>query len=78
MNETKTLEASSTRFAALGYKNFRYLWSGLIVSNMGTCMQNVANGWLVLLGFSFAVPMVILSPCRVAGRRERCASRSVD
>jgi MFS family permease len=69
----KTMEAGSQRFAALGYKNFRLLWSGLIVSNMGTWMQNVASGWLVLqltnsplwlglLGFSFAVPMVILPP----------------
>src|SRR6266545_7661709 len=58
-------------FAALRYRNFRLLWSGLIVSNMGTWMQNVANGWLVLqltnsplwlglLGFSFAVPMILI------------------
>jgi len=63
----------SSRFAALGYRNFRLLWSGLIVSNMGTWMQNVANGWLVLqltnsplwlgwLGLSFAVPMIVLPP----------------
>lgn len=69
----KTMEAGNVRFAALSYKNFRLLWSGLIVSNMGTWMQNVANGWLVLqltnsplwlglLGFSFAIPMIILPP----------------
>lgn len=68
-----TMEASKTRFAALGYKNFRLIWWGLIVSNMGTWMQNVANGWLVLqltnsplwlglLGFSFAVPMILIPP----------------
>lgn len=73
MNHMKTMEAGGPRFAALSYKNFRLLWSGLIVSNMGTWMQNVASGWLVLeltnsplwlglLGFSFAVPMVILPP----------------
>jgi MFS family permease len=61
------------RFAALGYRNFRLIWSGLIVSNMGTWMQNVANGWLVLqltnsplwlglLGFSFAIPMIVIPP----------------
>ncbi len=61
----------SPRFAALRYKNFNLLWSGLIVSNMGTWMQNVANGWLVLqltnsplwlglLGLSFALPMIFL------------------
>lgn len=72
MNHMKTMEAGSPRFAALSYKNFRLLWSGLIVSNMGTWMQNVASVWLVLqltnsplwlglLGFSFAVPTVILA-----------------
>src|SRR5512147_2210475 len=66
-------ESGNARFAALGYRNFRLIWSGLIVSNMGTWMQNVANGWLVLqltnsplwlglLGFSFAVPMIIFPP----------------
>ena len=64
---------TSSRFAALGYRNFKLIWSGLIVSNVGTWMQNVANGWLVLqltnsplwlglLGLSFAVPMIILPP----------------
>src|SRR5512138_2404948 len=65
--------AGNVRFAALYYRNFRLLWAGLIVSNMGTWMQNVANGWLVLqltnsplwlglLGLSFAVPMIIIPP----------------
>ncbi|HMB22782.1 MAG: MFS transporter [Chloroflexota bacterium] len=65
--------AGNTRFAALTYRNFRLLWSGLIVSNMGTWMQNVANSWLVLqltdsplwlglLGFSFAIPMIVIPP----------------
>lgn len=59
------------RFAALRYRNFTALWSGLLVSNAGTWMQNVAMGWLVLqltnsplwlgfLGLSFAVPMTML------------------
>ena len=59
------------RFAALQHRNFNLLWAGLIVSNTGTWMQNVAQGWLVLqltnsplwlglLGLSFAVPMIIL------------------
>src|SRR5512140_616080 len=61
------------RYAALRYRNFTLLWSGLIVSNMGTWMQNVANGWLILqltnsalwlgfLGLSFAVPMIVIPP----------------
>jgi MFS family permease len=58
------------RFAALQHRNFSLLLAGLIVSNTGTWMQNVAQGWLVLqltnspfwlglLGLSFAVPMIL-------------------
>ncbi len=72
----QTSEPKTYRYAALRYRNFTVLWSGLIVSNMGTWMQNVANGWLVLqltnsplwlgiLGLSFAVPMIVIPP--VAG-----------
>src|SRR5512137_2941919 len=60
-----------TRFAALRHRNFTLLWTGLIVSNVGTWMQNVGQGWLVLqltnsplwlglLGLSFALPMILL------------------
>ena len=58
------------RFAALQHRNFTLIWGGSIVSNVGTWMQNVAQGWLVLqltnspfwlgmLGLSFAVPMIV-------------------
>ena len=62
------------RYAALTNADFRRLWIGLFVSNVGTWMQNVAQSWLVyrmtgddpiylgLLGVSFAVPMTILPP----------------
>src|SRR5450759_5600748 len=63
--------APHPRFAAFQHRNFVLLWVGLIVSNVGTWMQNVACGWLVLqltnsplwlglLGLSFALPMVVL------------------
>src|SRR5512146_2457382 len=63
--------SDTAHFAALHYRNFTLLWSGLIVSNVGTWMQNVAQGWLVLqltnsplwlgfLGLSFALPMIVL------------------
>ncbi len=66
-----TATTGNVRFAALRHRNFTLLWSGLIVSNAGTWMQNVAMGWLVLqltdsplalglLGLSFAVPMIVL------------------
>ena len=62
--------ANEVRFAALRHRNFTLLWAGLFVSNVGTWMQNVALGWLVLqltnsplwlglLGLSFAVPMIV-------------------
>ncbi len=63
--------ASTRRFGALRYRDFTLLWVGLLVSNAGTWMQNVAQGWLTyqltnspfylgLLGASFAVPMIAL------------------
>jgi len=66
-----TAVPSAPRFAALQHRNFTVLWSGLIVSNVGTWMQNVGQGWLVLqltnsplwlglLGLSFALPMIVL------------------
>ncbi len=62
---------TTVRFAALRNRNFTLLWSGLIVSNVGTWMQNVGTSWLIfqltnsplwlgLLGLSFALPMILL------------------
>ena len=68
------MTTSPTRYPALRYRNFTLSWSGLLVSNMGTWMQNVAQSWLIykltgndpwylgLLGLSFAVPMVVVPP----------------
>jgi predicted MFS family arabinose efflux permease len=62
------------RYPALRARNFALLWSGLIVSNVGTWMQNVAQSWLVYkttgddplylgwLGLAFALPMVLAPP----------------
>ena len=50
-------------FSALRYRNYRLIWIGFFLSNIGTWMQTVAQGWLVreltastaLIGFvSFA------------------------
>jgi MFS family permease len=35
-------------FRALSHRNFRIFWSGAFLSNVGTWMQTVAQGWLVL------------------------------
>src|SRR5450759_5302809 len=42
-------------FESLQYSDFRYFWYGAWLSNVGTWMQNVAQGWLVtqLTGSSF-------------------------
>lgn len=59
-------------FAALQFRDYRLLWWGMIVSNIGTWMQMVAQGYLVyqltrspfalgLVGFVRAVPVFGLS-----------------
>ena len=35
-------------FRALSHRNFRLFWIGAFLSNVGTWMQAVAQGWLVL------------------------------
>jgi predicted MFS family arabinose efflux permease len=59
-------------FSALRHREFRLLWLGLIVSNVGSWMQMVALGWLVysltnspfwlgLVGFVRAVPVFVFT-----------------
>src|SRR3954454_624519 len=36
-------------FRALSHRNYRLFWLGAFLSNVGTWMQAVAQGWLVLL-----------------------------
>lgn len=73
------------RYPALHHRNFTLIWSGLLVSNMGTWMQNTAQNWLIYrltgnnalylgyLGLSFALPMIIAPPIggAVADRVDR-------
>lgn len=58
--------------SALAHRNFRLLWVGLIVSNVGTWMQMASQGWLIheltgrathlgILGLARAVPLITLS-----------------
>lgn len=53
MSTRQQLEARPDRgvsemFRALRHRNFRLFWSGAFLSNTGTWMQAVAQGWLVL------------------------------
>jgi len=59
---------------ALRHRDFRLFWFGNFLSNIGTWMQNVAQGWLVLqlapnnpafwlgvIGFAASAPMLVLA-----------------
>jgi len=60
---------------ALRHRDFRWFWSGNFLSNIGTWMQNVAMGWLVMqlaagnnpafwlgvVGFASSAPMLAFS-----------------
>lgn len=62
------------QYPSLQHRPYRLLWSGLLVSNMGTWMQNVAQNWLIYkmtnndprylgwMGLAFAIPMIVLPP----------------
>lgn len=65
--------APSGRVGALRSRNFRLLWTGLIISNSGSWMATTAEGWLVtdlannpsiiigLIAVAFALPMFALT-----------------
>jgi MFS family permease len=46
--EARRNRGVSEMFRALRHRNFRLFWSGAFLSNTGTWMQAVAQGWLVL------------------------------
>lgn len=62
------------RFAVLSafrHRDYRLFWGGALISNVGSWMQNVAQGWLVLeltdsafmlglVGFAGTLPMLLL------------------
>ncbi|HMD03468.1 MAG TPA: MFS transporter, partial [Candidatus Baltobacteraceae bacterium] len=75
--EQEVPRRQSALLAPFRYRDFRLLWFGLIVSNLGTWMQFTTLGYLVvqmsasasqaalnvgILGASNAVPVVLLSP----------------
>jgi len=60
-------------FAALQHRNFQLYFGGQLISNAGTWMQVIAQGWLVyqishselslgIVGFAAAIPSLIISP----------------
>lgn len=45
---TRPVARRTAMFRALSHRNFRVFWIGAFLSNIGTWMQAVAQGWLVL------------------------------
>ncbi len=39
----------ATMFRSLGYRDFAFFWTGNFLSNIGTWMQNIAVGWVILI-----------------------------
>jgi MFS family permease len=48
VNKTRPTVRRGGMFRALSHRNFRLFWIGAFLSNVGTWMQAVAQGWLVL------------------------------
>jgi MFS family permease len=44
----REVKRANGMFRALSHRNFRLFWAGAFLSNIGTWMQAVAQGWLVL------------------------------
>ena len=72
-DESEGVENAPDTFAALRYRNFQLYFGGQLISNAGTWMQTIAQGWLVyqlthsdlalgFVGFAAAVPALIVSP----------------
>src|SRR6266542_4247718 len=47
-SEKRTGNRRIAMFRALSHRNYRLFWTGAFLSNIGTWMQAVAQGWLVL------------------------------
>jgi MFS family permease len=65
--------AASQTFSALRHRNFQLYFGGQLVSNVGTWMQIIAQGWVVyqlghsevtlgLVAFASAIPTLAISP----------------
>lgn len=67
------LPSTGNPFAALRHRNFQLYFGGQLISNAGTWMQVIAQGWLVyqlthselalgIVGFAAAIPSLIITP----------------
>ena len=65
--------AAGSTFAAMRHRNFQLYFGGQLISNIGTWMQIIAQGWVVyqighseltlgLVAFASAIPTLLISP----------------
>ena len=65
--------SNNSTFAAMRYRNFQLYFGGQLISNIGTWMQIIAQGWVVYqlghseftlgwVAFASAIPILIISP----------------
>jgi MFS family permease len=65
--------ATSQTFSAMRHRNFQLYFGGQLISNIGTWMQIIAQGWVVyqlghseltlgLVAFASAIPILVISP----------------
>ncbi len=70
---TAAQNSKANPFASLRHRNFQLYFGGQLISNAGTWMQTIAQGWLVyqlthsdlilgIVGFAAAIPSLIVSP----------------
>jgi MFS family permease len=73
LSSTPPTQNSTSTFAALRHRNFRLYFGGQLISNIGTWMQSIAQGWVVyqighseltlgLVAFASAIPILLISP----------------
>jgi MFS family permease len=73
MIETIVEPAAGSTFAAMRHRNFQLYFGGQLISNIGTWMQIIAQGWVVyqighseltlgLVAFASAIPTLLISP----------------
>jgi MFS family permease len=71
--ENEPPAAEGSPFAALRHRNFQLYFGGQLISNAGTWMQVIAQGWLVyqlthsdlslgIVGFAAAIPSLLVTP----------------
>src|SRR5690349_11671290 len=67
------VEPHPTTFSAMRHRNFQLYFGGQLISNIGTWMQIIAQGWVVyqlghsevtlgLVAFASAIPTLLISP----------------